>query len=99
MRNRVLLLALSLFVTSIAARAADSVLLRPARVFDGSASHDGWGVLVTGDKVTAAGPASDVRAPDGASTIDLAGMTLMPGLIDAHSHIFLHPYNETLWND
>jgi imidazolonepropionase-like amidohydrolase len=78
-----------------------SVLLRPARVFDGVAAqpHEGWVVLVTGNRIAAAGPAADVRPPAGTRTIDLPGATLLPGLIDAHSHIFLHPYNETLWND
>jgi imidazolonepropionase-like amidohydrolase len=78
-----------------------SFLLRPQRVFDATdgATHDGWVVLVTGDKITAVGAAGNVRAPEGATTVDLPGMTLLPGLIDAHSHVFLHPYNETLWND
>jgi imidazolonepropionase-like amidohydrolase len=76
-----------------------SVLLRPARVFDGASgqTHEGWTVLVKGDRISAAGPG--VPAPAGARTIDLPGMTLLPGLIDAHSHVFLHPYSETLWND
>jgi len=78
-----------------------SVLLRPQRVFDatGDHAHEGWVVLVTGNGIAAVGPAADVKAPSGARTIDLPGMTLLPGLIDAHSHIFLHPYDETLWND
>ena len=77
------------------------MLLRPAAVFDGTtaAPHQGWVVLIDGDKIAAAGPAADVTVPPGTTTIDLAGMTLLPGLIDAHSHIFLHPYNEALWND
>jgi imidazolonepropionase-like amidohydrolase len=76
-------------------------LLRPQRVFDGTsgATHEGWVVLVSGETIAAVGPAASVTAPAGATTIDLPGMTLLPGLIDAHSHIFLHPYNETLWND
>ena len=79
---------------------ADSVLLlRPARVFDGMDAHEGWTVLVRGERIAAAGPASQVGAPAGARVIDLPGTTLMPGLIDAHSHILLHPYNETSWND
>jgi imidazolonepropionase-like amidohydrolase len=83
------------------AAGTESVLLRPARVFDAvtQAPHDGWVVLVTGNRITAVGTPSEVQAPAGARTIDLPGMTLLPGLIDAHSHIFLHPYNETLWND
>jgi imidazolonepropionase-like amidohydrolase len=78
-----------------------SVLLRPQRVFDGTGeqAHEGWAVLVTGRKIAAVGPAGQIAAPAAAVTIDLPGMTLLPGLIDAHSHVFLHPYNETLWND
>jgi imidazolonepropionase-like amidohydrolase len=80
---------------------AESAVLRPARVFDGTGApaHEGWIVVVTGPTIAAVGPASQVQVPAGARTIDLAGMTLLPGLIDAHSHIFLHPYNETSWND
>ena len=78
---------------------ADTLLLRPARVFDGvnPQPHDGWQVLVDGDKIAAAGP--NLTAPAGARTIDLPGATLMPGMIEGHSHLFLHPYNETLWDD
>lgn len=77
------------------------VLLRPDRVFDANseATHAGWVVLVQGDSIAAVGPADAVHAPTGTETIALPGLTLLPGLIDAHSHIFLHPYNETLWND
>lgn len=76
------------------------ILLKPAHVFaqDGKV-HDGWAVLVNGECVAAAGPVSEVKLPAGAQTIELPGMTLLPGLMDIHSHIFLHPYNETLWND
>ncbi len=59
--------------------------------------HSGWSVLVQGDKIVAAGP--DVTAPPEAQTIELPDQTLMPGMIEGHSHLFLHPYNETLWND
>jgi imidazolonepropionase-like amidohydrolase len=77
------------------------VLLKPDRVFDATseATHAGWVVLVQGDSIAAVGPAASVRAPRDAQTIALPGLTLLPGLIDAHSHVFLHPYNEALWND
>src|SRR4051794_5436656 len=78
-----------------------SMLLRPALVFDGVTAepHAGWVVLVTGEKIAAVGPASDVRAPAGATTVDLPNTTLLPGLIEGHSHLLLHPYNETAWDD
>jgi imidazolonepropionase-like amidohydrolase len=78
---------------------AGTYLLHPAQVFDGvnPQPHPGWSVLVEGDKIAAAGP--DIAAPAGAKVIELPGATLMPGMIEGHSHIFLHPYNETLWDD
>jgi imidazolonepropionase-like amidohydrolase len=76
-------------------------LLKPAHIFDGESAqlHDNWVVLVRGQKIEAVGSASEVKAPADAKVIELRGMTLMPGLIDAHSHILLHPYSETVWND
>jgi len=74
-------------------------LLRPDRVFDGDTMQQGWAVLVRGQRIEAAGPRSNVTAPAGAETIDMPGVTLMPGLIEAHSHVLLHAYNETPWND
>ena len=77
------------------------ILLRPARVFDGVSAtpHEGWAVLVEGNRIAAAGPADRVAAPAGARVIDLPGATLMPGMIEGHSHLFLYPYNQTSWDD
>ena len=77
------------------------VLLKPARVYDGIAAqpHEGWVVLVRGRRIEKVGPAADVAVPRDARRIELAGMTLLPGLIDAHTHLLLHPYNETSWDD
>src|SRR5258706_13954952 len=72
-------------------------LLKPAHVFDGDSAqlHDGWVVLVRGEKIEGVGPASEIKVPAGAKMIDLPGMTLMPAMIEAHSHILLHPYSQT----
>lgn len=75
-----------------------AVLLRPARVFDGEIVQEGWAVRVRGDRIEEAGPADRVSASD-AEVIDLPGTTVVPGLIEGHSHVLLHPYNETSWND
>lgn len=76
-------------------------LLRPASVFNGESAelHKGWVVLVRGEKIEAVGPSNEVRSPAGAVAVDLPNLTLMPGLIEAHSHVLLHPYSETPWND
>jgi imidazolonepropionase-like amidohydrolase len=74
-------------------------LLRPAAVFDGKDLHPRWAVLVRGEKIEAAGPVGEIKVPNDTDTIDLPGDTLIPGLIEGHSHLFLHPYNETPWND
>jgi imidazolonepropionase-like amidohydrolase len=73
-------------------------VLKPSRVFDGNTMHDGWAVRVQGDRIQAVGPAANVTVP-GAIVVDLAGTTLIPGLVEGHSHVLLHPYNETSWND
>jgi imidazolonepropionase-like amidohydrolase len=74
-------------------------LLIPERVFDGDAMRAGWVVAVEGERIAAAGPAAAVAAPAGAERVELAGTTLLPGLIEGHSHLFLHPYDETAWDD
>jgi imidazolonepropionase-like amidohydrolase len=85
-----------------AARTTQTVyLLKPGQIFDGESAqlHSGWVVVVRNDKIESVGAAASVKIPAEAKTVDLSGMTLMPGLIEAHSHVLLHPYNETSWND
>lgn len=76
-----------------------ATLIIPDAVFDGRDGliHKGWRVLVRGNRIISVGP--DVVAPADADTMTLPGTTLLPGLIDAHVHLFLHPYNEASWND
>ncbi len=87
------------FLTFAFPASATTTLLRPAAVFDGvdGRVHPGWQVLVDGERIAAVGPA--LAAPAGTATIDLVGMTLLPGLIEGHGHLFLHPYDETPWDD
>jgi imidazolonepropionase-like amidohydrolase len=82
----------------------DSVLrtvLLPDAVWDGvaDAPQRGWIVLVGGSRIEAVGPAEQVAIPAEAERIELRGTTLIPGLIEGHSHLFLHPYNEASWDD
>ncbi len=85
--------------TAFAQTLLPAFVLQPDRVFDGETMHPGWVVVVRGDRIIAAGPPATTNAPGGARTIALPGTTLMPGLIEGHSHLLLHPYNETPWND
>ena len=94
------LLALLVSLTPPAALADAALLLRPAQVWSaGEPVHVGWTVLVQGERILAVGPASAVHAPADAEVIELPGATLLPGLMDLHSHLFLHPYNETRWDE
>ncbi len=104
---------LALIVSSVAVSAQPAApispvtLLKPDRVFDGDTMHPGWAVRIVGNRIDAMGPAVsiDAAAAEGgtpqavAERIDLPGTTLLPGLIEGHSHVLLHPYNETTWND
>lgn len=73
-------------------------LLIPDRVFDGHVMHSDWVVVVKGNKIVMAGP-QRMKLPESTKVIEMKGMTLMPGLIEGHSHLFLHPYNEVSWDD
>jgi len=93
---------LAAFLLSFASSvlAARPVLLTPERVWTGEgAAHHGWSVLVVEGKVAAAGPTAAIQAPADVERVSLPGKTLLPGLMDLHSHVLLHPYNETSWDD
>jgi imidazolonepropionase-like amidohydrolase len=77
---------------------AAATVLRPARVFDGEQLRAGWAVRVRAERIEAAGPVASIDAAD-ATVVDLPDTTLLPGLIEGHSHVLLHPYDETPWND
>ncbi|HTT43526.1 MAG TPA: amidohydrolase family protein [Steroidobacteraceae bacterium] len=84
----------------LCAAAAPALLLKPARVWSADEpAHAGWVVLVQGERISAVGPEASVALPAGAQVIELPGATLLPGLMDLHSHLFLHPYNEASWDD
>lgn len=83
----------------VLAPAKAQLLLVPDQVFDGETLHSNWVVLVTENRITFAGPAADLKNSGSYKKKELKGMTLMPGIIEGHSHLLLHPYNETEWND
>jgi imidazolonepropionase-like amidohydrolase len=89
-------LSLACFVSN--AQVDSFYLLKPLRVFDGETMHTNWVVLVKGNKIEEAGEIN-FKLPSNTRIIEMKGATLLPGLIEGHSHLFLHPYNEISWND
>ena len=106
MQMRSLFVATLLIASSIAILAqpaaqrepAGTVVLKAARTFDGESMHEGWAVRVKGERIEAAGPSAGIDT-SGAKVVDLGSATLMPGLVEGHSHVLLHAYSETPWND
>ncbi len=74
-----------------------TLLLKPDRVFDGEKMREGWQVLIKNNVIEKVGLNITINALT--RVIEMKGCTLLPGLIEGHSHLFLHPYNETPWND
>lgn len=108
MRTRLQQFVLSIAATLLAtgaqaapqAMAPGPVLITPERVWTGEgAPHAGWSVLVAQGRIQGVGPADKLDVPADAERVALPGKTLVPGLIDLHSHVLLHPYNETSWDD
>jgi len=96
-RKLYLLLLLALLALPVYAQQDVYTLLKPDRVFDGEQMHQNWQVLVKNNRIAEVGSIKSV--PAGTKVVELAGTTLLPGLIEGHSHLLLHPYNETSWND
>ena len=92
-----LFLFLASFQLSFSQTNDSSILLKPDRVFDGENMHEGWQVLIKNNLIEKVG--NNINADAKTKVIEMKGCTLLPGLIEGHSHLFLHPYNETTWND
>ena len=99
MKRKIYLALGFLFITLCTfAQTSNYILLKPDRVFDGETMHAGWVVLIKHDTIAAAGPIQ-FKLPAGTTIIELKNTTLLPGLIEGHAHLFLHPYNETPWDE
>lgn len=92
-------MSLCLGFYGLQAQVKSPCLIIPARVFDGQEMHESWVVLIENGKIKAVGSIGQLSIPNNVKRIELPGTTLLPGLIEGHSHLLLHPYNETSWND
>ena len=97
--HRIIFLYCILLLQLQQASAQSYYILQPDRVFDGEAVHEGWQVLVHEGNITAVGPADEIEIPPGSEPIRLDGKTLLPGMIEGHSHVLLYPYDQKPWND
>ncbi len=78
---------------------SDELLIQTGTLFDGESIRDNWVIHVKDGLISYAGPSSEYTNPGTIRTIDLSDQFVMPGMIDAHTHVLLHPYDETSWND
>ena len=101
MRRYAIFLALTLILAlaGVAQKTDTAILLKPERVFDGEIMHSNWVVLIQKNMIIAVGDAASIKPDVVYKTIELKGKTLLPGLIEGHSHLLLHPYNETKWDE
>lgn len=94
-----IILSALLVLVSLRTNAQGRYLLEADRIFDGQQVRTGWIVLVENNLITFVGPASQASVPADVTRLSFQGCTLLPGLIEGHSHLLLHPYNETPWDD
>lgn len=77
---------------------SQTTLISADHLFDGNEMHNNWGVVIKDNLIVEVGPVSKLKTkPD--TTISYADGTIMPGMIEGHSHVLLYPYNQTDWND
>lgn len=97
---RIIQLLLFIFVFDKVS-AQNLIYLRPERVFDGEKIFEKYGVIIKGDKIELFDSQANIEKnlPKDIKIVDLINSTLLPGLIEGHTHLFLHPYNEVPWDD
>ena len=78
--------------------AQQTYLITADRLFDGETIHTDWALLVEGNKIIAVGPKQGIKAPKDAIVVNYSNSTVMPGMIEGHSHLLLYPYNITDWD-
>jgi len=88
----------SVVISQVNAQGTSSYYITADRVFDGEIIHEGWAVLVSGNKIASVGPKEKIVAPANAIKINYPNSTILPGLIEGHSHLLLYPYNITDWD-
>ena len=88
------------FLLASGLNSQEVIVFHAGKLFDGMKMQENWTVVIQGDKIISAGPKTDIKVPEGANVYNFPdSQTIMPGMIEGHSHLLLHPYDETSWND
>lgn len=101
-RLSLVLSALLLTISSVTAQIdLGDVLFTEADVLDPGGEHllQDRAVLVRGGRIVSVAPISAIETSSTTRRVALDGLTIIPGLIDLHTHLLLHPYDEASWND
>lgn len=89
---------LLMLIGSTSVFAQTEFYITASRVWDGENMHENWAVIIKDNKIISAGPKDQLKVPSGATVINKSNSTLLPGLIEGHSHMLLYPYNITDWD-
>ncbi len=83
-------LATIAFTAALHSQASQPLAVRAGRMFDSTTGQllNKQVILIQGERITDVGPESQIKIPEGAQVIDLSQATVLPGLIDAHTHIY-----------
>lgn len=98
MNKKFFFLVVMLFLCVGYTIAQQNYLITADRLFDGETIHNDWALLVEGNKIIAVGPKQGIKAPKDAIVVNYSNSTVMPGMIEGHSHLLLYPYNITDWD-
>ena len=98
MNTKHFFLPVLLILCFISTNAQQKYFITADRLFDGESIHNDWGLLVEGNKIVTVGPKQSIKVPEGTISINYGNSTVMPGMIEGHSHLLLYPYNITDWD-
>lgn len=98
MNTKLFFLIVLCILCFISINAQQKYFITADRLFDGESIHTDWALLVEGNKIVTVGPKQNIKVTEGTININYGNATVMPGMIEGHSHLLLYPYNITDWD-
>ena len=87
-----------IFIFGIKLNSQSKYYITAPRLFDGEVMHKDWALIIENNKIINVGPVEQLKVPEGSVKINYPNATILPGLIEGHSHLMLYPYNITDWD-